>query len=145
MIQLDHVGLSVADLDAQATWYGTALGLETANPFSIESLGIRGIFLVHPQTHWALELLARRGSEPGLHAPDPATAMLTRGYGHICLRVADVDATFEHLIAAGATERMAPSPAPEPGVRMAFVSDPEGHLIELIDRPGPVGERRGHE
>jgi hypothetical protein len=29
---------------------------------------------------------------------------------------------------------MTPRASPEPGVRMAFVADPEGNLIELIDR-----------
>jgi catechol 2,3-dioxygenase-like lactoylglutathione lyase family enzyme len=30
---------------------------------------------------------------------------------------------------------MPPGPSPEPGVRMAFVADPEGNLIELLHRP----------
>jgi hypothetical protein len=34
---------------------------------------------------------------------------------------------------------MAPQDAPEPGVRVSFVADPEGNLIELLDRTGPVG------
>ena len=29
---------------------------------------------------------------------------------------------------------MTPRPSPEPGVRMAFVADPEGNLVELLDR-----------
>jgi len=29
---------------------------------------------------------------------------------------------------------MPPCAAPEPGVRMAFVADPEGNLVELLDR-----------
>jgi catechol 2,3-dioxygenase-like lactoylglutathione lyase family enzyme len=33
---------------------------------------------------------------------------------------------------------MPPCPAPEPGVRMAFVTDPEGNLIELLHRSGRV-------
>jgi hypothetical protein len=36
---------------------------------------------------------------------------------------------------------MPPQAAPEPGVRMSFVSDPEGNLIELLDRAGPVGHQ----
>jgi glyoxylase I family protein len=31
---------------------------------------------------------------------------------------------------------MPPCAAPEPGVQMAFVADPEGNLIELLHRPG---------
>ena len=46
----------------------------------------------------------------------------------------DVDAAYDALLAAGAADRMSPRPSPEPGVRMAFVADPEGNLLELLDR-----------
>lgn len=139
MTDLDHVGLTVADLDAQAAWYAQALGLEQSTPFELAELGIRGVFMVHPTERWAIELLHRVGSRPGLRAANPPEALLTQGYGHICLRVADTDAAYAALIAAGATDRMEPRDAPEAGVRMAFVADPEGHLIELLDRGTPVG------
>jgi glyoxylase I family protein len=29
---------------------------------------------------------------------------------------------------------MAPQPSPEPGVRMSFLADPEGNLVELVQR-----------
>jgi lactoylglutathione lyase len=135
---LDHVGLSVADLDAQAAWYTKALGLHISTPFEIPALGLRGIF-VTDGTALTVELLEREGSRSGLQAADAPSAALTRGYGHICLRVRDVDATHKGLLAAGAFERMKPQNAPEPGVRMSFVADPEGNLIELLDRAGPVG------
>jgi lactoylglutathione lyase len=137
-MHLDHVGLSVADLDAQAEWYCRALGLRTSTPFEVAPLGLRGVFVVG-DTGLAIELLERAGSAPGLQAPDTATALLTRGYGHICLRVTDVDATHAALLAAGASERMPPRESPEAGVRMSFVADPEGNLIELLDRATPVG------
>jgi lactoylglutathione lyase len=31
---------------------------------------------------------------------------------------------------------MPPYPSPEVGVRMAFIADPEGNLVELLHRPG---------
>jgi len=34
---------------------------------------------------------------------------------------------------------MTPRPSPEAGVRMAFVADPEGDLVELLSRPAPQG------
>ncbi|MDP9026354.1 MAG: VOC family protein [Actinomycetota bacterium] len=137
-MQLDHVGLSVADLDAQAAWYCRAFGLLSSTPFEISAIGLRGVFVIG-DGGLAIELLQRRGSRPGLQAPDPATALLTRGYGHICLRVADVDATHAAALAQGAEERMPPQASPEPGVRMSYLGDPEGNLIELVDRTGPVG------
>lgn len=134
----DHVGLSVADLDAQTKWYSEALGLRVSTPFEIAPIQLRGVFLVG-QNGLAIELLQRTGSQPGLQAANPAEALLTQGYGHICLRIEDVDTMHAQLLAAGASERMAPQQSPEAGVRMSFVADPEGNLIELLDRKGPVG------
>lgn len=138
MAAFDHAGLSVGDLDAMAAWYAQALGLRRTNKGGLPAIGLEVEFVVSPEG-WAIELLHIDGSGGGLRAPDPNTALKTQGYGHIALRVADVDASFAQLIAAGASERMAPRQSPEPGVRMAFVADPEGNLIELLDRPGPAG------
>jgi lactoylglutathione lyase len=38
-------------------------------------------------------------------------------------------------VATGASGVLEPSPSPEPGVRFAFLADPEGNLIELVERP----------
>ena len=59
---------------------------------------------------------------------------LTLGFSHLALDVPDVDTAYHALLAAGASDRMSPRASPEPGVRMAFVADPEGNLIELLDR-----------
>jgi len=56
------------------------------------------------------------------------------GYGHVAFAVAGLDAAYDHAVARGARPVMPPCPAPEPGVRMAFVADPEGNLVELLDR-----------
>jgi glyoxylase I family protein len=37
-------------------------------------------------------------------------------------------------VAAGACEKVSPRPSPEPGVRFAFLADPEGNLVELVER-----------
>ena len=76
----------------------------------------------------------------GLQAATPVEAALTRGYGHFALDVPAVDVAYADLITAGATDRMSPRPSPEPGVRMAYVADPEGNLIELLDRSTARGD-----
>jgi catechol 2,3-dioxygenase-like lactoylglutathione lyase family enzyme len=48
--------------------------------------------------------------------------------------VPDLDACFTTLCPQGAWAVLQPQPSPEPGVRMAWVHDPEGNLIELIQR-----------
>ena len=94
---------------------------------------LRGIMLRHP-SGYRIELLHRPGSAPGIEPDSPLVAAGTRGYGHFCLCVVDVDAEYARLIAAGATMRMPPSPSPRRGARVAFLADPEGNLIELLDR-----------
>jgi len=131
--RLDHVGVNVSDLTAQTAWYQGAFGLKTVFEFHLEGPGLRGVVLEHPRG-WRIELLARPGSAPGLRAPDPMTAVLTEGYGHFAVTTPELDPVHEALVARGAGEVMAPGPSPEPGVRMAWVSDPEGNLIELIEK-----------
>ena len=136
-MHFDHIGLNVADLEAQATWYERALGLTRTLTFSVPPIDLTGLFLIDGNG-FALELIHRPGSVAGMDAPSPAVAALTRGYGHFCLRVDDVDAFFERILAAGAEVAIAPQESPEPGVRFAYVRDPEGNLIEFHDRKHPV-------
>jgi catechol 2,3-dioxygenase-like lactoylglutathione lyase family enzyme len=131
--RFDHVGINVRDLGAATAWYGEAFGLRTVFEFTLEGPGLAAVVLEHPEHGYRIELLARRGSAAGLRAPDPLTAALTEGYGHMALRVPDLGPVHAALIAHGAGEVMKPGPSPEPGVRMAWVTDPEGNLIELIE------------
>jgi lactoylglutathione lyase len=128
---LHHVGISVADLDSARDWYERALGLETEFPFELP--GLRGAMMRSPEGY-RVELLEREGSADGLKGALPNDALLTRGYGHFALEVKDLDSVHARLLAEGASPVWDPRPSPEPGVRMAFVHDPEGNLIELLER-----------
>jgi lactoylglutathione lyase len=132
-VRLDHVGLTVGDFDAMSDWYVKALELEVELEFALDHVDFRGVMLRSP-AGYRLELLHRSGSVPGLQAASPVEAALTRGFGHVAFDVPDVDAAYDALLEAGASERMSPRPSPEPGVRMAYVADPEGNLVELLDR-----------
>jgi len=129
------VGLNVADLPGMTRWYAAALGLEVEFEFALEQFEFSGAMLRSPEGH-RLELLHRVGSAAGIRVERPLDAPLTRGFGHLALTVDDLERSHRDLLAAGAAERMAPSASPEPGVRIAFVADPEGNLIELVDRSG---------
>jgi len=132
-VRLDHVGINVADLPAMTGWYVAALGLEVELEFAVAASDLSGVMLRSDAGH-RIELLHRPESVAGLRAAGPAEAALTRGFGHVAFDVPDVDAAYDALVAAGATDRMSPRPSPEPGVRMAYVADPEGNLVEIIDR-----------
>jgi lactoylglutathione lyase len=134
--RLDHVGLNVADLSAAEAWYVRAFGYEREFAARLEAFALDIVMLLHPERGDRLELLHRPGSAPGLRAESPPDAVLTQGFGHVAFDVDGVDAAFDRLVSLGAFPVMAPRPSPEPGVRMAFVADPEGNLLELLDRAG---------
>jgi lactoylglutathione lyase len=132
--RLDHVGLNVADLAAAEAWYIAAFGYVRELALRIGPIDLDIVMLIHPERGDRLELLHRKGSQPGLKPADPAAAALSEAFGHIAFDVVGVDENFERLVALGARPVMTARPSPEPGVRMAFVADPEGNLVELLDR-----------
>jgi lactoylglutathione lyase len=134
--RLDHVGLTVGDLDAQASWFCEVFGLVRELAVRVEPLDLSIEMLIHPAYGYRLELLHRPGSGPvpGGKPDTPAEAALCEGYGHVAFDVTDLDAAYERAVARGARAIMAPCSSPEAGVRMAFVADPEGNLIELLQR-----------
>jgi predicted enzyme related to lactoylglutathione lyase len=114
----------VSDVDQAAAFYEDVLGLPLlfrypGNAF-FDAHGVR-LYLAAP-------------SEPGYSGP--AT---------LYFRVDDVTATFERLVARGATVREEPEIAHRDAAYdlwLAFVSDPDGNNIGLM-REAPKGLERG--
>jgi catechol 2,3-dioxygenase-like lactoylglutathione lyase family enzyme len=132
--RLDHVGLSVADLDGAASWFCDVFGLVPEVALRVEPLDLSIRMLIHPEHGYRLELLHRPGSAAGGKPGTPAEAALRDGYGHVAFDVADLEAAYDRAVVRGARPVMPPCPSPEPGVRMAFVADPEGNLVEFLHR-----------
>jgi lactoylglutathione lyase len=132
--RFDHVGLNVADLDAAVDWYCAAFDLKEDMRFRVDPVSLDGVMLIHA-SGWRLELLSRPSASPGISAIDPAEAALTLGYSHFALEVPSVHESYDALLADGATDAMSPRPSPDPsGLPMAYVADPWGNLIELLER-----------
>lgn len=129
--KFDHVGLSVANLDTQRRFYGDALGLTAEDEhFEMPEAQIRTVIL-RADNGLKIELIERGGSTPQEFA-DPYDGAGVQGYFHWALYVDDLTTAFASTIAAGATEVSAPADAVRPGARFAYVKDPEGNLLELI-------------
>ena len=133
--RLDHVGLAVGDLQAAVSWFCDVFGLVPELTLRVDALHLSIEMLVHPVYGYRLELLHRPGSLAGRKPGTPGEAALREGYGHVAFDVTDLDGAYDRAVARGARPVMPPRPSPEPGVRMAFVADPEGNLIEFLHRP----------
>jgi lactoylglutathione lyase len=131
-VALDHAGLSVADLEAAQAFYKRAFGFELEFAFELPG-GIRGAML-RLESGGRLELFEHPEPEAGLTPVSPLEALATRGYGHFALAAPDISALYERAWRAGAAEKVSPRQSPEPGVRFAFLADPEGNLVELVER-----------
>lgn len=128
---MHHVGIDVADLGGAIQFYSAALGVKVAYEFGLPDMAIKGVFLTHP-AGWTIELFHRAGAKPHGRSADPLEAHDTLGIGHFCLSTSDIQASFAQMLAAGATARIDPVLSPNPAHRVAYVSDSEGNLIELI-------------
>src|SRR4051794_17735963 len=75
-----------------------------------------------------VELLA---VDPQTFAWDGPVSALRAGVGHTAWTVDDLDAAHARAVEAGGRSVWTPRDTPEPGLRIAFVADPDGNLVEL--------------
>ena len=123
---LDYVVLVVADLERALSFYAGTLGLalqHRAGQYAQMSAGTTRLSL------YTREAMAETlGS--ALEVPSPAAPAFELGF-----KVADCDAAFAELVAAGTPAVVAPTTRPW-GQRTAYVRDPDGNLIELAQDLG---------
>ncbi|PWI19391.1 glyoxalase [Streptomyces sp. Act143] len=129
-VTFDHIGLSVADLDRQCRFYAAAFGLHETHRDEIPGAGIRIALLSGPGAV-AVEFTERAGSVPQ-HFSGPLEGAGVQGYFHWALTVDDLEAALGAAVAHGARVVSPPARARRPGIGFAYVADPEGNLIELI-------------
>jgi glyoxylase I family protein len=130
----DHVGISVASLAVSRRFYHDVLGfcIEESS-FALPDHDIQGLILLNGQGV-RIELFERKGSTAG-RIGHPTEGALTHGYFQFALAVADIAATFAGVVGAGAKPVLSPRIAPDGRTLFAFVADPDGNLIEFLQRP----------
>jgi lactoylglutathione lyase len=122
-----HTMLRVGDLQRSTDFYTRVIGMKllrtsenTEYKYTLAFLG----FGSNPE-HAELELTHNWGVD----SYDLGTA-----YGHIALGVSDVAATCNRIRSAGGTVTREPGPVKGGKTIIAFVTDPDGYKIELIQR-----------
>ena len=131
-LQLDHAGASVADLGRSMRFYTSVMGFAVEEEFRIPNTPVRGAVMRHPGGA-RIELFHRADSQAA--APGhPIDSTLQRGWFQLAFAVPDVQAAFAQVVAAGAGAVKPPFRAPDGRSWVAFIGDPDGNLIELIQR-----------
>jgi glyoxylase I family protein len=132
-----HVAIRAVDFDESIRFYTEGLGFRVHFPFSVPGRIDRAAFLDAGDGRF-VELFGPGSTvqaEGRRRRPDEERtecALL-----HFCLKVTDTDASYAQAIAAGAGSRVEPrtvrlSEEPLAEVRIAFVTGPNGEVIEFM-------------
>jgi lactoylglutathione lyase len=122
-----HTMLRVGDLDRAVKFYEDMFGMKEIRRWDAPAGKFTNAFVGFgpEETDTILEFTYNYGVEKY----DIGTA-----YGHIAIGVPDVYATCERLRAAGARITREPGPVKHGTTIIAFLEDPDGYKIELVQR-----------
>jgi catechol 2,3-dioxygenase-like lactoylglutathione lyase family enzyme len=122
-MRVHHVAISTAQFERLRAFYVEALGLAEVGGLPDQQI----VFLDAGGV--TLELVGEAdASVPG---PD---GFERRGWQHLAWEVPDVDAAYADLLARGVAAHAPPEsfPPESPRLRIAFLRDPDGNLLELV-------------
>ena len=126
-MRLLHTMLRVGDLQRSIAFYTEVMGMKllrtTDRPEQKYSLAFVGYG--HNPEHAEIELTYNYGVDK---------YELGTAYGHIAIGVPDVYAACEKIRAGGGAVTREPGPVKGGTTVIAFVTDPDGYKIELIER-----------
>lgn len=141
--RLDHIGITVADLDTVTTFF-VGLGLEVEGTGSVEGEFVETVCGI-PGAHCRIVMLNLPGGGSRLelssfvtpdHTPGSPAAMANElGLRNVSFEVGDLQATLDALavdgygLVGGVGEY-------EGSVRMAYVRGPEGIIVSLFEQIG---------
>ncbi|MBE5477814.1 hypothetical protein E3G68_005147 [Mycobacteroides abscessus] len=130
--RMHHTGIVVGNIDAQKGWYERVFGM-TEESRHRPNPNIRTVLLT-TETGLRIELVECRGSRRLQRYDGPRAAAASQGYHHWAVEVDDAAAAFDALVRSGAGIGTPPSAGPH-GSAFAYVLDPEGNPIELVQVP----------
>jgi lactoylglutathione lyase len=126
-MEIVHTCYRIGDPDRSIAFY-EALGFEKRRELPIRDEAVNYFFGVPGRPDPELELTYNFGV---------SEYEIGSGFGHIAVRVDDLEATLEQLKREHDIEpERAPYRVSEKGSLLCFVRDPDGYRIELIDASG---------
>ena len=122
-----HTMLRVGDLERSLAFYTGPLGMKLLRRSDFPGGRFTLAFVGYgdESDHTVLELT---------HNWDTKRYELGTGYGHVALGVSDIYATCARLRENGVKITREPGPMQHGTTVIAFVEDPDGYKIELIER-----------
>lgn len=124
-LRFGHVAFKVADVEKSIRWYGDAFGAKVI--YRVAASGERPELMFLEFAKGQCVELFPGGKNVLASPPDPI------GYIHFCLLLDNLEQALEHLAKMGVTpDRKFIGRAKQ---RIAFVSDPDGNSIELMEIP----------
>ena len=127
-MRLLHTMLRVGDLEKSVAFYTDVLGMQLLRRKDYASGRFTLAFLGYgnEKEHTVLELT---------HNWDTEHYDLGNGYGHIALGVQDIQATCAGIADRGGRLVREPGPMKHGSTVIAFLEDPDGSKVELIELP----------
>jgi lactoylglutathione lyase len=122
-----HTMLRVGDLDASIRFYTEQLGMKLLrrNDYPDGKFTLAFVGYGDESDHTVLELTYNWGRD---------AYTLGDAFGHVALGVSDIYAACDRLRAGGVKITREPGPMKHGTTVIAFVEDPDGYKIELIQR-----------
>ena len=151
LIGVNHIGLSVKDLDATLEFYSTVTDFELIHRESVSNSEAADTLFGMDGVEYEIAVLEAPNMlfefiEFKHNANKPVTVMPVYGPGmtHTCFQSTTSDSVYDKFVAAGATMLSRGDSAVDLGgygVYYAYAYDPEGNMfeMELLDE-GPVAE-----
>ncbi len=126
-MQLLHTMIRVGDLDRSLAFYTDVLGMKLLRKSENEEYKYTLAFVGYgdEKDTAVVELTYNWGTESYDHG---------NAFGHLAIGADDIYATCEELRKAGARIVREPGPVKGGTTHIAFVEDPDGYKIELIQR-----------
>jgi lactoylglutathione lyase len=123
-----HTMLRVMDMDASLEFYTGQLGMKLLRKKDFESGRFTLAFVGYGnESHNTVLELTHNWDQKDKYE-------LGGAYGHIAIGVPDIYAACERLAKAGVKIPRPPGPMKHGGTVIAFVEDPDGYRVELIER-----------